>query len=70
MKEPPLIALKRVKVYYATQVATKPPKFVFFINDSRAMHFSYQRYLENQLRDSFDFSGTGIQIEYREKKND
>ena len=69
MKEPPLIALKRVKVYYATQVATKPPKFVFFINDSRALHFSYQRYLENQLRDSFDFSGTGIQIEYREKKN-
>jgi GTP-binding protein len=69
MKEPPVVALKRLKVYYATQVATKPPKFVFFINDNQARHFSYERYLENQLRDSFDFKGTGIQIEYRERKD-
>ena len=69
MKEPPVIALKRLKVYYATQVATKPPKFVFFINDNQARHFSYERYLENQIRDSFDFKGTGIQIEYRERKD-
>ena len=68
MKEPPIVGLKRMKIYYATQVATKPPKFIFFVNDSSASHFSYQRYLENQLRDSFDFSGTGIQIEYRERK--
>lgn len=68
MKEPPVVALKRLKVYYATQVAVKPPKFVFFVNDTNARHFSYERYLENQLRDSFDFSGTGIQIEYRERK--
>ena len=68
MKEPPVVALKRLKVYYATQVATKPPKFVFFVNDKNSRHFSYERYLENQLRDSFDFSGTGIQIEYRERK--
>ncbi|MBM6837498.1 ribosome biogenesis GTPase Der, partial [Clostridium saudiense] len=68
MKEPPVVALKRLKIYYATQVATKPPKFVFFVNDTNARHFSYERYLENQLRDSFDFSGTGIQIEYRERK--
>lgn len=67
MKEPPVMALKRLKVYYATQVASKPPKFVFFINDNQARHFSYERYLENQIRDSFDFKGTGIQIEYRER---
>ncbi len=69
MKEPPVVGLKRIKIYYATQVATKPPKFVFFVNDVNASHFSYERYLENQLRDSFDFSGTGIQIEYRERKD-
>ena len=68
MNEPPLVSLKRMKIYYATQVATKPPKFIFFVNDNNARHFSYTRYLENQLRDSFDFSGTGIQIEYRERK--
>lgn len=68
MKEPPIVGLKRMKIYYATQVAAKPPKFIFFVNDSSASHFSYQRYLENQLRESFDFSGTGIQIEYRERK--
>lgn len=68
MKEPPVVGLKRIKVYYATQVATKPPKFVFFVNDVNASHFSYERYLENQLRDSFDFKGTGIEIEYRQRK--
>jgi len=68
MKEPPIVGLKRMKIYYATQVASKPPKFIFFVNDSSASHFSYERYLENQLRESFDFSGTGIQIEYRERK--
>lgn len=69
MKEPPVVALKRLKVFYATQVATKPPKFVFFVNDIQARHFSYERYLENQLRESFDFKGTGIEIEYRERKD-
>lgn len=69
MKEPPVVALKRIKIYYATQVATRPPKFVFFVNDVSASHFSYERYLENQLRESFDFKGTGINIEYRERKD-
>lgn len=69
MKEPPIVALKRLKIFYATQVAIKPPKFVFFVNDLQARHFSYQRYLENQIRDSFDFKGTGIEIEYRERKD-
>lgn len=68
MKEPPVVSLKRLKIYYATQVATKPPKFVFFVNDPNLSHFSYARYLENQLRDSFDFEGTGIEIEYRARK--
>ncbi|SHE88981.1 ribosome biogenesis GTPase Der [Clostridium fallax] len=68
MKEPPIVGLKRLKIYYVTQVANKPPKFIFFVNDPSALHFSYGRYLENQLRESFDFKGTGIEIEYRERK--
>lgn len=69
-KEPPMVGTKRLKVYYATQTGIKPPTFVFFVNDQSALHFSYARYIENQLRESFDFSGTGIKIEYREKKKD
>lgn len=68
MKEPPIVGLRRLKIYYVTQPVTKPPTFVFFINDYNTMHFSYQRYLENQLRNSFDFSGTGIKMEFRERK--
>lgn len=68
MKEPPIVALKRLKIYYVTQIGTKPPTFIFFVNDSQALHFSYERYLENQLRSSFDFKGTGIKIEFRERK--
>ncbi|WP_027634139.1 ribosome biogenesis GTPase Der [Clostridium hydrogeniformans] len=68
MKEPPIVGLKRLKIYYVTQVGTKPPTFIFFVNDSSALHFSYQRYLENQLRSSFEFKGTGIKMEFRERK--
>jgi len=68
MKEPPVIALKRLKVYYVTQIGTKPPTFVFFVNDPSCLHFSYERYLENRLRENFDFSGTGIKLEFRERK--
>lgn len=68
MKEPPVIGTKRLKIYYATQTGTKPPTFIFFVNDPSTIHFSYQRYLENQLRESFDFSGTGIKMEFRERK--
>lgn len=67
MNEPPLVGLRRLKIMYVTQVAIKPPTFVFFINDKEALHFSYQRYLENRLRDSFDFEGTGIKLIFREK---
>ena len=68
MKEPPIVGVKRLKVYYCTQVDVKPPKFVFFINDESTLHFSYTRYLHNQIRESFDFEGTGIDIQYKERK--
>lgn len=68
MKEPPIVGTKRLKIYYVTQVNVKPPIFIFFVNDTKAIHFSYERYLENQLRNSFDFNGTSIKIEFRERK--
>lgn len=67
-KEPPVVAGRRLKIFYVTQVAAKPPVFVFFVNDSTAIHYSYKRYLENQLRESFDFEGTGVKFEFRERK--
>lgn len=68
IKEPPIVGVKRLKIYYCTQVDIKPPKFVFFINDESTLHFSYRRYLHNQIRESFDFEGTGIDIQYKERK--
>lgn len=68
MKEPPVIGVTRLKIYYVTQIGTKPPTFVFFVNNPNALHFSYQRYLENKIRDSFDFEGTGIKTIFRERK--
>lgn len=68
MKEPPTVANKRLRIFYVTQVGSKPPTFVFFVNSPNLLHFSYQRYLENQLRNSFDFSGTGIKLVFRERK--
>ncbi len=68
MKEPPIVALKRLKIFYVTQVDSKPPTFIFFVNDPNLLHFSYERYLENQLRQSFDFGGTGIKLIFRERK--
>lgn len=56
------------KVFYITQVDTKPPHFVFFVNKKKYFHFSYLRYLENQIRDRFGFNGTSIVMEYREKE--
>jgi GTP-binding protein len=68
MNEPPTVALKRLKIFYVTQVDTKPPTFVFFVNNPNLLHFSYERYLENQLRNAFEFSGTGIRLLFRERK--
>lgn len=70
MNQPPSDKGKRLKIYYATQVGVRPPKFVIFVNDKDIMHFSYLRYLENQIRDSFEFKGTPIQFELNEKKGD
>lgn len=68
MKEPPIVGTQRLKIYYVTQVGVKPPTFVFFVNYTRLVHFSYQRYLENQLRKNFGFEGTGIKVIFRERK--
>ncbi|RVU77605.1 MULTISPECIES: ribosome biogenesis GTPase Der [Lactobacillus] len=64
----PLVKGKRLRVYYMTQVATNPPTFVVFVNDPELMHFSYQRFLINQLRENFDFTGTPIKIIARKRK--
>jgi GTP-binding protein len=65
--EPPSDKGRRLKVFYATQVAVSPPHFIIFVNDAKLMHFSYLRYLENYLRKSFDFSGTPIKLSARNK---
>jgi GTPase len=59
---------KRLKIYYTTQVAVKPPTFVIFVNDPELLHFSYQRFIENRIRDAFGFEGTPIKIYARERK--
>ena len=68
MKQPPSDKGKRLKLYYMTQVSVKPPTFVVFINDRQLMHFSYTRYIENQIRNTFGFRGTPIHIIARERK--
>lgn len=60
--------VKRLRIYYATQVAVKPPTFVIFVNDPELMHFSYERFLENQLRAAFDFEGTPLHLIERRRK--
>jgi len=67
MKQPPSDKGRRLKIYYATQVSVKPPLFSFQINDRELMHFSYARYLENKIRESFGFEGTSIKFVFREK---
>jgi GTP-binding protein len=70
MKQPPVEKGKLLKVYYVTQASTRPPTFVFFVNYTESIHFSYGRYLENQLRKHFGMEGTPIRFIYREKKKD
>ena len=65
--QPPTDKGRRLKIYYMTQASTKPPHFVIFCNDARLFHFSYQRYLENQIRDVFGLKGTPIRITIRQK---
>jgi GTP-binding protein len=64
---PPIVKGRRPKLYYATQAAVAPPTFVFFANESGAIHFSYRRYLENRLRDAFGFDGTPIRLIFRDR---
>lgn len=59
---------RRLRVYYTTQVATKPPTFVIFVNDPELMHFSYERFLENRIREAFDFEGTPVHLIERKRK--
>lgn len=65
--QPPTDKGKRLKIYYMTQVSTRPPTFVFFVNNAELFHFSYQRYLENQIRDVFGLDGTPVRFIIRER---
>ena len=65
--QPPTDKGRRLKIYYMTQAGTKPPHFVIFCNDARLFHFSYQRYLENQIREIFGLKGTPVRITIRQK---
>ena len=67
MQQPPADKGKQLKIYYMTQVGVKPPTFVIFVNDRELLHFSYRRYIENQLREAFGFVGTPIHFVVREK---
>ncbi|MCM1039228.1 MAG: ribosome biogenesis GTPase Der [Ruminococcus sp.] len=68
MQQPPSDKGKRLRLYYITQVAVKPPTFVIFVNDKELMHFSYTRYIENQIRETFGFKGTPLKFFIRERK--
>ncbi len=58
---------KRLKIRYATQAEVNPPTFIFFVNDAKLIHFSYKRYLENKLRESFGFAGTPLSLVFKTK---
>jgi len=65
---PPTVKGKRIRIFYVTQPAVKPPTFVFFANEPELIHFSYKRYIENRIRESFDFSGTPIIIKFKRRQ--
>ena len=69
LQQPPSDKGKRLRLYYMTQVSVKPPTFVIFVNDKELMHFSYQRYIENKIRESFGFKGTPLHFIIRERKD-
>ena len=68
MKQPPSDKGKRLKLFYMTETSVEPPTFVIFVNDQNLMHFSYTRYIENQIRASFGFEGTPLKFIIRERK--
>ena len=67
LHEPPSYKGRRLKIYFVNEEATKPPKFVFRVNDKKLIHFSYERYLENKLRENFDFTGTPIILKFKNR---
>ena len=67
--QPPTDKGRRLRIYYMTQASTKPPTFVVFVNDKKLFHFSYERYLVNQIRKEFDLTGTTVRMIVREKIN-
>lgn len=67
LNQPPSYKGKRLKIYFVHQQGTMPPKFIFNVNSDKLIHFSYERYLENKIRESFDFEGTPIQIEFKNR---
>jgi GTP-binding protein len=67
---PPVVQGRPMRIYYATQAEVSPPTFIFFVNDPSLLHFSYHRYLENQLRKAFGFEGTAVRLEFRERQSD
>lgn len=70
MQQPPSDKGRRLKVFYMTQISVKPPTFVVFVNDKKLMHYSYTRYIENQIRNAFGFRGTPLRFIIRERKED
>ena len=70
MQQPPTDKGKRLKIFYMTQVGIKPPTFVMFVNDKKLMHFSYTRYIENQIREAFGFRGTSLRFITRERSEE
>ena len=70
MQQPPSDKGRRLKIYYMTQPSTNPPTFVVFVNRADLFHFSYQRYLENQIRASFGLTGTPVRFVVRERNRD
>ncbi len=70
LNQPPSYKGKRLKIYFVHQQGTMPPRFIFNVNSNKLVHFSYERYLENKLRESFDFEGTPIQIEFKNRSEE
>ena len=66
----PSYKAKRLKIYFVSQTGTKPPKFTFRVNNKGLVHFSYERYLENQLRENFDLEGTPIVLQFKNRNGD
>ena len=69
MNQPPAEKGRPLRIYYMTQVSVRPPTFVLFVNDTELLHFSYKRYIENQLREAFGFTGTPIHFIARNRKD-